>query len=178
MWRVVTVRLYRGETHRLKELLAQYQAQANECLANAREQENEILAMKNAKPANDKEVKRWEKKREDEEQKLTKIKNKEAYYLAHHNWLIERFPNGIYEDVTGLCKAATLAELEEQDYSLNPGRYVGVVIEEDGLTIDEFLTEMQERQKTLTNLKNKASELDLVIENNLSTIIATPRERR
>jgi type I restriction enzyme M protein len=40
--------------------------------------------------------------------------------------LAERFPGGRYEDVPGLCKAATLTELEAQGWSLNPGRYVGV----------------------------------------------------
>ena len=40
--------------------------------------------------------------------------------------LDERFPDGKYQDVMGLCKAATRAEIAEQGYSLNPGRYVGV----------------------------------------------------
>ena len=40
--------------------------------------------------------------------------------------LAERFPRSAYADVAGLCKAATLAEIEGQGWSLNPGRYVGV----------------------------------------------------
>ena len=40
--------------------------------------------------------------------------------------LIEKFPESKYRDVAGLCKAATLAEIEAQGWSLNPGRYVGV----------------------------------------------------
>ncbi len=36
------------------------------------------------------------------------------------------FPTGDYVDVPGLCKVATLAEIEAQGWSLNPGRYVGV----------------------------------------------------
>ncbi|MDB9539897.1 hypothetical protein [Anabaenopsis arnoldii] len=39
---------------------------------------------------------------------------------------------------------ATLEEVKEQDYSLNPGRYVGVVIEEDGKTQEEFIEEILE----------------------------------
>ncbi len=61
------------------------------------------------------------------------VKNAEIYF-QHIHWLQERFPNAEYEDVTGLCKLATPEEVKEQDYSLNPGRYVGVVIEEDGKT--------------------------------------------
>ena len=66
----------------------------------------------------------------------------------------------MYEDVTGLCKAATLAEIEEQDFSLNPGRYVGVVIEEDGLTEEEFISEMKDRQISLASLSERAHELE------------------
>ena len=40
--------------------------------------------------------------------------------------LTEKFPKSAYADVAGLCKAATLAEIEAQGWSLNPGRYVGV----------------------------------------------------
>jgi type I restriction enzyme M protein len=40
--------------------------------------------------------------------------------------LAEHFPDGCYVDVPGLCKALTLAEIEAQGWSLNPGRYVGM----------------------------------------------------
>lgn len=40
--------------------------------------------------------------------------------------LNEHFPQGQYRDVLGLCKVATLKEIEAQGWSLNPGRYVGV----------------------------------------------------
>lgn len=66
------------------------------------------------------------------------VKQAERFY-THITWLQERFPNAAYEDVTGLCKLATRAEMAEQDWSLNPGRYVGVVIEEDVKTEEEFL---------------------------------------
>lgn len=46
-------------------------------------------------------------------------------------WLKDHFPNGIYEDVEGLCKIVDLAEVEENDWSLTPGRYVGYSIELD-----------------------------------------------
>ncbi len=49
--------------------------------------------------------------------------------------MAERFPEGGYADVPGLCKVATVAEIEAQGWSLNPGRYVGVAAGEadDGL---------------------------------------------
>jgi type I restriction enzyme M protein len=69
------------------------------------------------------------------------VKNAEIFY-QHIHWLQERFPKAEYEDVTGLCKLATPQEVQEQEYSMNPGRYVGVVIEEDGKTEEEFLDEI------------------------------------
>ena len=63
------------------------------------------------------------------------------YFTAQINWLKERFPEGKYQDVIGLCKVAKLEGEDgiiDQDYSLNPGRYVGVVIEDDGMTEEEF----------------------------------------
>ena len=72
----------------------------------------------------------------------TEVKEAEAFF-GYVRWLQERFPNAEYEDVTGLCKLANLKDIKDQDYSLNPGRYVGVVIEEDGRTEEEFLDEME-----------------------------------
>ena len=45
--------------------------------------------------------------------------------------LAERFPDGKYADVPGLCKVATIQEIEGQGWSLNPGRYVGVAAREE-----------------------------------------------
>jgi len=56
------------------------------------------------------------------------------FYFGQIARLQERFPNAVYKDVTGLCKLASPDEVKEQEYSLNPGRYMGVVIEEDGKT--------------------------------------------
>jgi len=164
------VRLYRGETKRLTALLAKYQQQANDFEKQANKQKQEVEKMQKAKPTDEKELKRWEKQLEESEKQWEALTEKQNYYLGHINWLNERFPNGVYEDVTGLCKAATLKEIEEQDYSLNPGRYVGVVIEEDGLSEEEFLVEMKERHTALNSLNSKANELEELINQNLMAI--------
>jgi type I restriction enzyme M protein len=88
--------------------------------------------------------------------------------FKHIQWLQERFPNATYEDVTGLCKLAAHKEIEEQDFSLNPGRYVGVVIEEDGKTEEEFLNEIFILQNDLNELNKQASELERIIEANIN----------
>jgi len=100
------------------------------------------------------------------------VRSAEAYY-QHIHWLQERFPNAEYEDVTGLCKLATPEEVKEQDYSLNPGRYVGVVIEEDGKTEEEFLSDLAEWNQSLGQLNSEASTLSRLISVNVDQILET-----
>jgi len=87
-------------------------------------------------------------------------------WFGHVRWLQERFPDAAYEDVTGLCKLATPVEVAEQDYSLNPGRYVGVVIEEDGKTEEEFVAELLAMNEELLSLGKEAFDLQEVITRN------------
>jgi type I restriction enzyme M protein len=62
----------------------------------------------------------------------------------------ELFPNGEYEDIPGLCKVATLEEIEAQGWSLNPGRYVGVAErEEDDVDFKVRLEELYEELELL-----------------------------
>jgi len=97
-----------------------------------------------------------------------------TYWQENIDWILERFPEGKYQDITGLCKVATIEGedgIKEQGYSLNPGRYVGVVIEEDGLTEEEFKTEMLSLNEELTQLNSSASELERKIAENLQLLV-------
>ena len=96
----------------------------------------------------------------------TEVKESEVWF-SHIQWLQERFPKAQYEDVTGLCKLATRAEVAEQDWSLNPGRYVGVVIEEDGKTEEEFISGLLEMNGELTRLNLEARAMEEVIAGNV-----------
>jgi type I restriction enzyme M protein len=92
------------------------------------------------------------------------------YFIKQIQWLQERFPEGKYEDVIGLCKVANYEEVKEQDFSLNTGRYVGVVIEEDGMTEEEFVEEMI-RLNTELNMESVTSlELLSTINKNLANL--------
>ncbi|NLF10566.1 MAG: SAM-dependent DNA methyltransferase [Anaerolineaceae bacterium] len=72
--------------------------------------------------------------------------------------MAEHFTGGEYVDVPGLCKVATLAEIEAQGWSLNPGRYVGVAPrEDDGF---DFLERFQELNDELEVLNAEAHELE------------------
>ena len=97
-----------------------------------------------------------------------------AYWQAQIDWLRERFSDGVYADVIGLCKAAPLEGedgIMDQDYSLNAGRYVGVVIEDDSLSQEEFKEEMHSLHSEFTTLSAQARELEEVIANNLKGLL-------
>jgi type I restriction enzyme M protein len=100
-------------------------------------------------------------------EQLHKEVNASEGFYRHIHWLQERFPEAAYEDVTGLCKLATPEEVKEQDFSLNPGRYVGVVIEEDGKTEEEFIEELLAMNQQLETLNQEAIALADVIGANI-----------
>ena len=97
-----------------------------------------------------------------------------SYWQAQIDWLTERFPEGKYQDVIGLCKAAKLDGEDgiiDQDYSLNAGRYVGVVIEDDGLTAEEFKAEMLSLNSEFEKLNKEAHSLEKQISENLMGLL-------
>jgi len=96
-----------------------------------------------------------------------------AYWQAQIDWITECFPEGKYQDVIGLCKVAKLEGedgIKDQDYSLNAGRYVGVVIEDDGLTAEEFKDKMLDLDDTFGKLTEKAHKLETDIRANIQKL--------
>ncbi|WP_316793730.1 class I SAM-dependent DNA methyltransferase [Pedobacter frigoris] len=77
--------------------------------------------------------------------------------VADNGWFNEHFPDGQYRDVEGLSKVVTLVEVAEQDYSLTPGRYVGVNIDID-MDFD-YQSRMQELHQELAELNTEANQL-------------------
>lgn len=71
-------------------------------------------------------------------------------------WLTSKFGlNGEYRDVPGLCKIATLSEIEEKNYSLTPGAYVGVAeVEDDGVDFHERMNEIHTELASLNKEAN------------------------
>ena len=70
-------------------------------------------------------------------------------------WLTEKFGEGEYKDVLGLCKIATIQEIEEKNYSLTPGAYVGVAeAEDDGVDFQERMIEIHAELKRLNDESN------------------------
>ncbi len=73
------------------------------------------------------------------------------------NWLHEKFGDGVYADVPGLCKLANLKEIGDKGWSLTPGAYVGVApVEDDGV---DFAERMAEIHRELLSLQAESNDL-------------------
>ena len=73
-------------------------------------------------------------------------------------WLVSKFgEDGKYENILGLCKIATIQEIEEKNYSLTPGAYVGVAEQEDDGV--DFHERMNEIHAELAKLNQEANVL-------------------
>jgi type I restriction enzyme M protein len=90
------------------------------------------------------------------------------YFYKQAYWLTSRFPNGVYADVEGLCKVVSQKEIESKDWSLSPGRYVGV----DTATDDDFDFEerLAEIHIELEGLNEEAIALANTISENYKSI--------
>ena len=75
-----------------------------------------------------------------------------------------------YADVAGLCKAATLKEIEAQGWSLNPGRYVGVAPGEE-VSDEDFKEQLQTLNEELETLNVQARDLEQTIAGNVAEIL-------
>jgi type I restriction enzyme M protein len=86
------------------------------------------------------------------------------------DWAVAKwFPDGKYRDIPGFCKVATIAEIEAQSWSLNPGRYVGVADKaEDDF---DFKERLEEQNEELEKLNLEAHELEERIAENVAKLL-------
>ena len=97
--------------------------------------------------------------------KMIASKNEELTIAKEANWLYEKFGEGEYRDVPGICKVATISEIEEKNWSLTPGAYVGVApVEDDGVNFEERMAEIH---RELLTLQNDSNDLMKTISTNL-----------
>lgn len=160
--------LYRGETKKYQSLLQEYHATLGELsfadcveqltsdLANCRAEAKEKVAQ--ADKRNKKKVQAaYDDRTSALEQTLTVAK--EAL------WLYEKFGEGEYQDIPGLCKIAARSEIAEKNYSLTPGAYVGVAaVEDDGV---DFARRMADIHRELLKLQAESNELMATISKNM-----------
>jgi type I restriction enzyme M protein len=81
----------------------------------------------------------------------------------------QNFPKDKYVDVAGLCKVGTLAQIEAQGWSLNPGRYIGVA--ERAADDFEFAVRLEELNEELEVLNAEAGELEDRISENVASLL-------
>ena len=148
------VHLYRGETNKYQALLADYRTELGD------------ITVESAQAALDKQkaeaketianAARKDKKRIEAEMKAIQDALEDKLETARqYEWLTEKFGEGEYKDVLGLCKIATIQEIEEKNYSLTPGAYVGVAeAEDDGVDFHERMTEIHAELKRLNDEAN------------------------
>lgn len=166
--------LYQGDTEYYNKLIERYQAEQirldgelNAAIADEQEIQKEVKAFQEENP--DKQLNRDLKRRSDEAaQLIADLQKQIAYFEGKEQWLVDNFPEGTYRDVIGLCKAASIEEIREQDYSLNPGRYVGVSFDVEDL--DDFRESMSDLKAELSALNDKSAELMESIMSNLNQL--------
>lgn len=92
-----------------------------------------------------------------------------AYFHRQIVWLQDRFPSAEMQAVPGLCKVVTRAEIEAADWSLTPGRYVGVAPPEVDEDFD-FEQTLRDIHVELADLNREAVELATRIQENFEEL--------
>jgi type I restriction enzyme M protein len=120
---------------------------------------------KNNSQWNIREIQNLKKETEEARNNLVNQLKQIRYFYHQAQWLIERFPDGQYRDVEGLVKLVDREELKENDWSLTPGRYVGVAPEGEDPDFD-FEETMRNIHAELEELNIQANELTEKINEN------------
>lgn len=164
--------LYRGENEKYQDLLIEYR----NVLGRAKPFE-EILALlkdelkdlqKRAKLETEHAARNDKKRVQAYYDKMIDAKNNEISIAREANWLYEKFGEGEYKDILGLCKVASRSEIAEKGYSLTPGAYVGVApVEDDGVNFEERMAEIH---RELLSLQSESNELMDTISKNLEEL--------
>lgn len=164
--------LYRGETDKYQKLLNDYESVLNaggdfsvalltlkERLKKQQEQSQEEI--NKADKRGKKRLKaEWDAKISDTEELIRTAE--EAV------WLYGKFADGKYCDVPGFCCIASIAEIENKDWSLTPGAYVGVeAVQGDNV---DFSARMSEIHRELLSLQEESNSLMAAISNNMEVI--------
>ena len=102
------------------------------------------------------------------QQSVQQLKQVRYFYQQAH-WLSERFPDAELRDVEGLVKLVDRAEIKANDWSLTPGRYVGIAPEEEDEDFD-FREALREIHEELEGLNAEAATLAVTIKHNFKAL--------
>ena len=177
--------LYRGEVEKYKALLNEYYREMADRATYLKDTESHKLCVghgefnailesfkafrdkqKRRADAVLKDVSKREKKKTEAEWAAVLAEVDEVIKIAEEAvWLTEKFGDGVYADIPGLCKIASRDEIAEKNYSLTPGAYVGVAaVEDDGV---DFASRMAEIHAELLTLQAESNQLMQTISNNM-----------
>ena len=160
--------LYRGEIEKYKTLLNEYRTVlGNESFNDSLERlKEELKDLQKCAKAEVEQAGRNDKKRiQTQYDKRISEKDEQIAVAKEALWLYEKFGDGVYTDVLGLCKVADKSEIEAKGWTLTPGAYVGVApIEDDGV---DFKERMAEIHQELLALQAESNELMDAISRNL-----------
>jgi type I restriction enzyme M protein len=115
------------------------------------------------------EITRARKAVDEARQKAVEKLKQVRYFWKQAHWLTERFPEAKLRDVEGLVKLVEWAEIAANDWSLTPGRYVGVAPEEEDDNFD-FEEAIREIHLELEGLNAEAQELAARIKRNFEEL--------
>lgn len=151
--------LYRGETEKYTKLIEEYYTflgSDKPFVEQVQElSEKEKSLREEAKKAVETSAKNKKKKiREEYDEKLAAL-NEILTVAKEAEWLYEKFGDGEYSDILGLCKISDLAEIAEKNYSLTAGAYVGVApVDDDGVDFHKRMTEIHNELLSLQEESN------------------------
>ena len=106
---------------------------------------------------------------EDARASAVELLRRTRYFVLQGDWLQERFPKAELRDVEGLVKLVNRAEIEAHDWSLTPGRYVGVAPEEEDEDFD-FEEALRSIHIDLDGLNEEAVEQAMQISRNFGEL--------
>ena len=164
--------LYRGEVEKYKKLLNDYEAALKE-VNMGRDFSGALLTLKDRLKEQQEQARteveeadRRDKKALQAEWDVKLAETEELIGIADEAvWLYDKFGEGEYSDVPGLCRIATLTEIEEKGWSLTPGAYVGVAaVKTDNV---DFSTRMKEIHNELLSLQAESNDLMATISKNM-----------
>ena len=161
--------LYRGEIDKYSALLNEYRFAlgSDKSFAEQAHELSEKIKTLRSEAKKVVEVSEKREKKKIQEAYDTKIAelNEILTIAKEAKWLYEKFEDGVYNDVLGLCKVASISEIEEKGWSLTPGAYVGVApIEDDGVDFEERMVEIH---RELISLQAESNDLMDTISQNM-----------
>ena len=163
--------LYRGEIDKYQKLLGEYRTALgsdnfDEVFSQLTAKTEQVKA--ESKSALETCAKRDKKATQAKYDEMLSTLAEQTEIAKQALWLTEKFGEGEYKDVLGLCKLANREEIKEKGFSLTPGAYVGVEeVKDDGV---DFSARMKEIHEELLELQTQSNDLMSTISKNIKEL--------